>query len=252
MTHSTAPPKSWSSINPPLASASQHTPPRHASVCSREGRGMTRWRGPFWFPRGTFTSAGRMSDAEDSGSEEQQEQEQTVFESADAGASHTFPMTASAVRKGGHMVIKGRPCKVRRAAGPRRVLHSRRVWEAAPCEAPRGPGDPRGRAPQAPAGEGPSGRAPDRASPVPLRRWLTSPRPRRASTATPSATSWRWTSSRRRRWRSSCRLPTTWMCAPDQRSQAAWVRLGRQKVAPAAAGKAGHGAQQEVVARSRT
>ena len=62
--------------------------------------------------------AGRRSDAEDSGSEEQQEQEQTVFESADAGASHTFPMTASAVRKGGHMVIKGRPCKVSHNAGP--------------------------------------------------------------------------------------------------------------------------------------
>lgn len=59
-----------------------------------------------------------MSDDEDSGPEEQQEeQEQTVFESADAGASHTFPMTASAVRKGGYMVIKGRPCKVSNAAG---------------------------------------------------------------------------------------------------------------------------------------
>ena len=118
---------------------------------------MTRWRSLSGFPPGTLHQrAGRMSDAEDSGSEEQQEQEQTVFESADAGASHTFPMTASAVRKGGHMVIKGRPCKVRRAAVPHAVLHSRSGRKAAPREAPRGPGDRRGRAPQARprAGEG--------------------------------------------------------------------------------------------------
>lgn len=34
------------------------------------------------------------------------------FESTDSGASGTFPMQAGLVRKGGHMVIKGRPCKV--------------------------------------------------------------------------------------------------------------------------------------------
>lgn len=46
--------------------------------------------------------------------------EQTKFETADAGASHTYPQTASGVRKGGFMVIKGRPCKAsaaRRRAG---------------------------------------------------------------------------------------------------------------------------------------
>jgi hypothetical protein len=49
----------------------------------------------------------------DSGSgSEEAPLEQTAFETADAGASHTFPCTASAVRKGGFMVIKGRPCKV--------------------------------------------------------------------------------------------------------------------------------------------
>ena len=34
------------------------------------------------------------------------------FENADSGASLTYPMEAGAIRKGGHLVIKGRPCKV--------------------------------------------------------------------------------------------------------------------------------------------
>ena len=45
-----------------------------------------------------------MSDAEHSDVEE--------FETADAGASTTVPMQAGSVRKGGFMVIKGRPTKV--------------------------------------------------------------------------------------------------------------------------------------------
>eukprot|EP00899_Mesostigma_viride_P003979 jgi/Mesvir1/13582/Mv02828-RA.1 len=40
------------------------------------------------------------------------ESEDHTFESANAGASLTFPMQASAIRKGGHIVIKDRPCKV--------------------------------------------------------------------------------------------------------------------------------------------
>jgi hypothetical protein len=36
-----------------------------------------------------------------------------TFESAESGASHTFPMQAGLIRKGAHIVIKGRPCKVR-------------------------------------------------------------------------------------------------------------------------------------------
>ena len=38
-----------------------------------------------------------------------------TFETADAGASLVYPMQAGSVRKGGFMVIKGRPTKVREA-----------------------------------------------------------------------------------------------------------------------------------------
>jgi hypothetical protein len=34
------------------------------------------------------------------------------FENTDAGASKTYPTEAGKVRKGGHLVIRGRPCKV--------------------------------------------------------------------------------------------------------------------------------------------
>jgi len=35
-----------------------------------------------------------------------------VIEASDAGASETIPMEAGTIKKGGHMMIKGKPCKI--------------------------------------------------------------------------------------------------------------------------------------------
>ncbi len=45
------------------------------------------------------------------------EHDHETFESADAGASLTYPQQAGTIRKNGFMVAKGRPCKVRLGCG---------------------------------------------------------------------------------------------------------------------------------------
>ena len=43
---------------------------------------------------------------------ENEDENDETFESTDAGASETYPMEAGQIRKGGHIMIKGNPCKV--------------------------------------------------------------------------------------------------------------------------------------------
>merc|ERR1711915_151056 len=37
--------------------------------------------------------------------------DEPTFETADSGASHTYPQQAGEIRKGSHLMIKGHPCK---------------------------------------------------------------------------------------------------------------------------------------------
>merc|ERR1712070_475321 len=40
------------------------------------------------------------------------DEDEPTFETADAGAAHTYPQQAGELRKGSHVMIKGHPCKV--------------------------------------------------------------------------------------------------------------------------------------------
>ena len=66
---------------------------------------FVRWNSPLGIgARGAVlrrSSRSSMGDAEDE-----------TFESTDAGASETYPMEAGQIRKSGHIMIKGNPCKV--------------------------------------------------------------------------------------------------------------------------------------------
>jgi hypothetical protein len=62
------------------------------------------------------------------------------FETADAGASTTVPMQAGSVRKGGFMVIKGRPTKVRLRRNAEIPRHGNRASAGvSPCAGGRVP-----------------------------------------------------------------------------------------------------------------
>ena len=56
--------------------------------------------------------------------------ENQEFESGDSGASTTYPMQASAIRKNGHMMIKNRPCKVVEMSTSKTGKHGHaKVWK---------------------------------------------------------------------------------------------------------------------------
>lgn len=40
------------------------------------------------------------------------DEDDMTFETVDAGASHTVPMQAGSIKKNGHVMLKGQPCKV--------------------------------------------------------------------------------------------------------------------------------------------
>jgi len=107
---------------------------RHRSVRAG-GRGRGRGRGGGgsgghcgdWQAGGTVASRGRRAGVEGelaltlpapphhpspSSAMSDEEHHDVHFESADAGASLTYPQQAGTVRKSGFLVIKGRPCKV--------------------------------------------------------------------------------------------------------------------------------------------
>ena len=91
------------------------------------------------------------------------------FESADAGASLTYPQQAGTVRKNGFLVIKGRPCKVSVSGVSDRIRTAESLFCAAAAVLTQTAGN---------------------SVSLAADRWPTFPPRRLASTATPSVTSW--------------------------------------------------------------
>lgn len=146
------------------------------------------------------------------------------FETADSGASTTIPMQAGNVRKGGFMVIKGRPTKVKFSVfSPPKVKHGTLRDHRTECFSSHGNLRPYRFSTEIRVDSFhclvatdtvklSARKVPTSHSLVSFLRLLRSQPPRQASTVMPNATSRRQISLLARRWRSWSLLHTTLRC----------------------------------------